>query len=147
MTPPHKYSVRSENKHELIQVAVTANVTLHKSGGSSGIPLQDAIRFQNGKPPFKRNFRKKFSANNNGSNKTPNTVICRYCKKPGHIQKDCRKRLRENGAMVDAGGKPFEKRVNVTQNEASSKVENEEMMKRANNVGSIVSGALNSLNW
>ena len=49
--------------------------------------------------------------------------------------------------MVDAGGKPFEKRVNITQNEASSKVENEEMMKRANNVGSIVSGALNSLNW
>ena len=107
----------------------------------------NAIRFRNGKPPFKRNFRKKFSANNNGSNKSPNTVICRYCKKPGHVQKDCRKRLRENGAMVDAGGKPFEKRVNVTQTEASSKVENEEMMKRANNVGSIVSGALNSLNW
>ena len=108
----------------------------------------NAIHFRHGKPPFKRNFCRKFSANNNnGNNKTPNTVICRYCKKPGHVQKDCRKRLRENVAMVDAGGKPFEKRVNVIQNEASNKAENDEMMKRANNVGSIVSGALNSLNW
>ena len=49
--------------------------------------------------------------------------------------------------MVDAGGKPFKKRVNVTQNEASNKAEKDEMMKRANNIGSIVSGALNSLNW
>ena len=108
----------------------------------------NAIRFWNGKPPFKRNFRRKFGVNNNnGNNKTPNTVICRYCKKPGHVQKDCRKRLRENGAMVNAGGKLFEKLVNATHMETSNKMENDEMMKRANNVGSIVSGALNSLNW
>ena len=108
----------------------------------------NAIRFWNGKPPFKRIFRRKFGANNNnGNNKTPNTVICRYCKKPRHVQKDCRKRLRENGAMVYAGGKPFEKRVNATNTETSNKMENNEMMKRANNVGSIVSRALNSLNW
>ena len=104
----------------------------------------NAIRFRNGK----QNFRRKFGANNNnGNNKTPNTVICRYCKKPGHVQKDCCKRLRENGAMVDAGGKPFEKRVNATHTETSNKMEKDKMMKRANNVGSIVSGALNSFNW
>ena len=108
----------------------------------------NAIHFRNGKPLFNRNFRRKFGANNNnGNNKTPNTVICRYCKKPGHVQKDCRKRLRENGAMVDAGGKPFEKRVNATHTETSNKMEKDKMMKRANNVGSIVSGALNSFNW
>ena len=108
----------------------------------------NAIRFRNGKPPFKWNFRRKFGANNNnGNNKTQNTVICHYCKKLGHVQKDCRKRLRENDAMVDAGGKPFEKCVNATHTETSNKMENDNMMKRANNVGSIVSGALNSLNW
>ena len=107
-----------------------------------------AICFRNGKPPFKQNFRRKFGANNNsGNNKTLSTVICRYCKKPGHVQKDCHKRLQENGAMVNVGGKPFEKCVNATHTEASNRVENDELMKRANNIGSIMSGALNSLNW
>ena len=108
----------------------------------------NAICFRNGKPPFKQNFRKKFGANNNsGNNHTPSTVICRYCKKLGHVQKDCRKRLQENGAMVDAGGKPFEKRVNATHTEASNRLKNNELMKRANNIGSIVSSTLNSLSW
>ena len=49
--------------------------------------------------------------------------------------------------MVDAGGKPFEKRVNATHTEASNRVENGKLMKRANNIGSIVSGVLNSLNF
>ena len=40
---PISQAVPSDNKHELIQVAVTANVTLHKSGGSSGIPWRDPV--------------------------------------------------------------------------------------------------------
>ena len=82
------------------------------------IPAINAIRFRNGKPQFKRNFCKKFGAiNNSDNNKTPSSGICHYCKKSSHVQKDCQKRLRENGAMVDTGGKPFQKRVNATNTE------------------------------
>jgi hypothetical protein len=42
---------------------------------------------------------------NNGV-KDPN-VICRYCKKKGHMQKTCFKRQRENGKMLDANGQPY----------------------------------------
>jgi hypothetical protein len=35
------------------------------------------------------------------------TISCRYCKKPGHFQNDCIKRKKENGACVDAQGKPY----------------------------------------
>jgi hypothetical protein len=38
--------------------------------------------------------------------KDPN-VVCRYCKKKGHLQKACFKRIRENGKMVDAKGQPY----------------------------------------
>jgi hypothetical protein len=34
-------------------------------------------------------------------------VICRYCKKTGHFQRECFKRKKENGPMVDAKGKPM----------------------------------------
>ena len=63
------------------------------------------------------------------------------------MQKDCRKRFRANGAMVDAGCKPFEKHVNATNTDANGRAENDKLMKRANNTGSIISGAFNSSNW
>jgi len=97
----------------------------------------NAIRFRNGKPPFKSGFRKPGNRS---------SVICRFCKKPGHMQKDCRARKRVNGPMVDAQGKPFERRNGVSAVEASaaaaaaSEGENK-------TVGSIVSSALNALNW
>ena len=49
--------------------------------------------------------------------------------------------------MVDAGCKPFEKHVNATNTDANGRAENDKLMKRANNIGSIISGALNSSNW
>jgi hypothetical protein len=50
--------------------------------------------------------------NNQGNNnrstplRNPNTE-CRYCKKKGHLQKDCYSRERDQAPMVDANGKPY----------------------------------------
>ena len=41
----------------------------------------------------------------------------------------------------------IQKCVNATNAEASNRAENIELMRRANNIGSIVSSALNSFNW
>ena len=37
-------------------------------------------------------------------------VQCRYCKKWGHFQKDCKSRLRDNAPMVGEDGKPYQPR-------------------------------------
>jgi Zinc knuckle len=34
-------------------------------------------------------------------------IECFYCKKKGHMQRECNKRKRENGAYKDKDGKPF----------------------------------------
>jgi len=64
-----------------------------------------ALRFQ----------QKRFNSNQARSNTTlrnPDTV-CRYCKKKGHLQKDCFSRKRNKAPMVDANGKPYQNnRVN-----------------------------------
>jgi hypothetical protein len=39
-------------------------------------------------------------------------VVCRYCKKKGHMQRECNSRRREGAPMVDANGKKYESRVN-----------------------------------
>jgi hypothetical protein len=67
----------------------------------------NAIRLRKGKPPFRR-----FSANQGAAPRREGfggPVKCRYCKKLGHMQKECRSRLRANAPMVDAEGKPFRK--------------------------------------
>jgi hypothetical protein len=52
------------------------------------------------------------NCNNQGNNRptqlrNPNTE-CRYCKKKGHLQKDCFSRKRDQAPMVDANGKPYQ---------------------------------------
>ena len=59
----------------------------------------NSLRRSQGKPPIK------FSRN--GKFKSKLSVTCRYCKKKGHFQKECMKRKRENGTMLDAQGKPY----------------------------------------
>jgi hypothetical protein len=39
-------------------------------------------------------------------------VMCRYCKKKGHMQRECNSRHRDGAQMVDANGKKYEQRVN-----------------------------------
>jgi hypothetical protein len=33
--------------------------------------------------------------------------VCRYCKKPGHLQKVCNSRIKAGAPEVDAQGKPY----------------------------------------
>ncbi len=72
------------------------------------------------------------------------TTVCRYCKKLGHFQKECRSRLRDKAPMVDANGKPFAKRVNPI-NDGDDGDENVGWTDERQVVGAI-SGAA-SLNW
>ena len=62
-------------------------------------------------------FRKKYPKKGKSAGKTakaPSGVICYYCKKPGHFQRDCFTRKRENGAYKDKDGKPWRKGVSET---------------------------------
>jgi hypothetical protein len=48
----------------------------------------------------------------NNTTANPN-IVCRYCDKKGHRQKECFSRRRDNAPMVDANGKPYQSnRVN-----------------------------------
>ncbi len=54
-------------------------------------------------------------ARSNGP-RNPN-IVCRYCKKKGHMERECNSRRRDGAPMVDANGKKYEQRVNnVTEN-------------------------------
>jgi hypothetical protein len=46
-------------------------------------------------------------ARSNTTLRNPDTA-CRYCKKKGHLQKDCFSRKRNKAPMVDANGKPYQ---------------------------------------
>jgi hypothetical protein len=47
---------------------------------------------------------------NNGP-RNPN-IVCRYCKKKGHMQRECHSRRRDGAPMIDANGKKYESRIN-----------------------------------
>ena len=53
--------------------------------------------------------------NGNGSTTPYNT--CRYCKKPGHLQKVCNSRIRAGAPEVDDKGKPYAKYVHEVEEE------------------------------
>ena len=82
----------------------------------SALAVLNAIRIQRGKMPFKK-FRgnyQKSNGNGNGAHnrarpKTTNRepMKCRYCKKSGHMHKECYKWIKENGAMITAQGKQY----------------------------------------
>ncbi len=43
--------------------------------------------------------------------RNPN-IVCRYCKKKGHMQRECNSWCRDGAPMVDANGEKYEQRVN-----------------------------------
>jgi DNA-binding protein H-NS len=78
----------------------------------------NSIRQKSGKKPFFRknsHNRHNNGNNSNGNNNGNNPVKCRYCKKPNHMQKDCRARRRDKAPMVDANGKPYTKKINAVE--------------------------------
>lgn len=79
-----------------------------------------------------------------GPPKANSSTICRYCKKTGHFQKECRSRIRDKAPMVDANGQPFRRVHPVT--EGSTDSNDAEWKEEPQVVGSISGGAA-SLNW
>ena len=87
-----------------------------EDNAESALAVLNAIRIQKGKAPFKKfpgSYRKP-NRNGNGAHngarrKTTSgePMKCRYCKKSGHMQKECYKRIKENGAMITAQGKQY----------------------------------------
>jgi Retrotransposon gag protein len=76
-----------------------------------------AIRFGRNKYNNNGNNNNNNNRNNQGNNRptqlrNPNTE-CRYCKKKGHLQKDCFSRKRDQAPMVDANGKPYQQNNRV----------------------------------
>ena len=75
------------------------------------LDVLNAIRIQKGKTPFKKFPRSNGNRNSNGGARPKTTngepMKCRYCKKSGHMQKECYKRIKENGAIITAQGKQY----------------------------------------
>lgn len=80
----------------------------------------NALRYQKGRPPFRTGgFRPKAP---NGGNGGTRDVVCRHCGAKGHFQRDCRKRMKAKAPMVDANGKPYERRrINAVEENPGSK--------------------------
>ncbi len=79
---------------------------------------------------------------------TPNaggSTVCRYCKKTGHFQKECKSRLRDKAPMVDANGQPFKKVNQVASEAPSTESEDWEKDEEPQAIGSINEGQ--ALNW
>ena len=111
---------------------VTEDIETAEHLEAADIEAINALRRRAGKPPFRSGPKKTITFNGQ-----QNGVICRYCKKKGHMQRECRSRQRDKAPMVDAAGKPFTKKVNV--------VEDREADDEAVKVGSITPGL--GLNW
>lgn len=73
------------------------------------------IRKRSGKKPFFRKNGNSRSFNRNGNGNGNSSIKCRYCKKQGHMQKECHSRRRDNAPMVDVTGKPFGRKVNAVE--------------------------------
>lgn len=83
----------------------------------SELAAVNQVRAQKGQPLWRKrtsrpsgavssNYNRSNNYNNkNNGNKNENK--CRYCKKFGHMQKECRSRIRAGAPMVDAQGKPY----------------------------------------
>jgi len=90
----------------------------------------NAFRVRRGLPPRPRpqRFRNSGYRSNGSNNGNQNNgsqgkkdFRCRYCKKLGHNQTECRKRIREGGQCVDEAGKPWKNQPKVNDAKESVK--------------------------
>ena len=131
---------QDKRRGQVHAVAITEDDTVNEDDelNEEELAAVNAIRQRFGRQPFRGGARR--SGNNKFAPRKP--VVCRYCKKTGHMQKECRARIAANAKMVDATGKPFEKKINATSSgEVHIEVKNEP------GVGLSFPGAINSLNW
>jgi len=82
---------------------------------------------------------------NNGPG-TPN-IVCRYCKKKGHMQRECNSRRRAGAPMVDANGKKYESRIHNVADDENVEEKEEPQYKDAH-VGAVANlNPYHHLNW
>jgi hypothetical protein len=62
-----------------------------------------------------QNNQKQWMNNKPGNNSNCNKMTCIFCRKQGHCQEDCRKRINSNQPCLDSNGKPFWPKVNTTE--------------------------------
>jgi hypothetical protein len=75
-------------------------------------------QLQNSRPPQQsnnyRNNQQQWRSNNPGNNSNRNKMTCSFCRKLGHRQEDCRKRINSNQPCVGSNGKTFWPKINTT---------------------------------
>jgi len=105
-----------------------------------------AVRRQQPRNSNQAQARSSGPARSNGP-RNPN-IVCRYCKKKGHMQRECNSRRRDGAPMVDANGKRYEQRVNnVAENEEKSTEKDEPEYEDAH-VGAVANlNPYHHLNW
>lgn len=118
--------------------------------GDEELAAVNAIRVRLGRPPFQRRFG--FNRGNGKPLRDKKSIICHYCKKPGHFQRECNSRKAANAPMV-----PPPKRVNALNEGNASNATAVNAVNAANavdavnvgshNVGAISAAAINHLNW
>ena len=86
------------------------------------------------------------NATRNNGPRNPN-IVCRYCKKKGHMQRECNSRCRDGAPMVDANGKKYESRINNVANDKNVE-EKEEPQYEDAHVGAVANlNPYHHLNW
>jgi len=112
----------------------------------------NAIRTRNGRPPFQRRFGNRFQKQ---GRRDFSKVVCRYCKKTGHLQHSCNARKAAGAPLVDAQGKALPKRVAaISENSPSGsrasgnqQASSPSPPSSSHNVGAITATSINHLNW
>ena len=105
-----------------------------------------AVRRQQPRSSNQTQARSSGPARSNGP-RNPN-IVCRYCKKKGHMQRECNSRRRDGAPMVDANGKKYQQRVNnVAENEEKPEEKAEPEYEDAH-VGAVANlNPYHHLNW
>jgi hypothetical protein len=77
-----------------------------------GFRPQNNYRNNNNQQQWRSNL------SNPGNNSNRNKMTCIFCRKQGHRQEECRKRINANQPCLDSNGKNFWPKVNTTENGA-----------------------------